>query len=72
MTVYWVGRDCVRRSGVDLPSVLSPLAFNPSRHVVLQEDDGCYIADRGRDAAAEEIRKAWQARGMKDSMPWIS
>ena len=37
--------------------------------VVLLEDSGCRFADRGLGDAAEEPRKAWQARGMKDSMP---
>ena len=42
---------------------------NPSRDVVLLEDDGCYSGDRGGSAAASELRKVRRARGMKDSMP---
>ena len=47
-------------------------AFNPSRDVVLLEDDGCYSGDRGGSAAASELRKVRRARGMKDSMPSLN
>ena len=46
-----------------------PTRVNPSRWVVLQEDDGCYNDDRGVGAAADKLRKARRARGMKNSMP---
>ena len=45
------------------------MLVNPSLSVVLQEDDGCYGADRGGGAAARELGKVLQARGMKDLMP---
>ena len=40
--------------------------------LVAQGDDGGYIADRGRGDAVEELRKAWRARSMKDSMLSLS
>ena len=46
--------------------------LNPSLYVVLQEDDGCYIDDRGAGAAASELRKVRRARGVKDLMPSMS
>ena len=44
------------------------MTVNPSEDVVAQGDSECRFGDRGGGAAAHEIRKAGQARGMKDSM----
>ena len=48
------------------------LLLNPSEDVVPLGDSGCRFADRGRGDAVEELRKAWRARSMKDSMLSLS
>ena len=44
------------------------IMVRPSEDVVAQGDSECRFGDRGGGAVAHEIRKAGQARGMKDSM----